>query len=102
MEVLHITHFLNKFVLVSLSCHDCSKIFVGEVICTLTLYLCIVGKDLGTKISRSVTGSFKRGPNFIKACLADLNLYFLARVFAKDSLKIHISFGVSIRLAAKE
>lgn len=61
----------------------------------------MAGRDLGAIISRSVEGSLRYGPKFLKAKLADLNLNFLARVFASDNLSIQIRFCVSILLAAK-
>lgn len=99
-EVLHMAHFLNRFVFVSLPYQDFSS--VGGVMRMFTLYLCIVGKDLGAKNCISVIGSFNRGPNFLKACLTDLSLSFLAKVFARDSLRIHIRFRDSARFPAKE
>jgi hypothetical protein len=85
VDVLHIAHFLKRFVLVSLPNHGCSMISVAGVRFSLLLYLCIVGKDFGMLSSRSVSGSFRLGPYFLKTCLADFSLYFLAKVFASDS-----------------
>ena len=99
-ELLHSTHFLKRFVFVSLPYHVWSRISKGWLKVSFTLYLCIVGKDLGTFISVPVSGSFRYGPNFLKACLADFNLNFLASVFASDSLNIHMRFWVSTLFAA--
>ena len=100
-DVLHIAHCLKRLVLVSLPYHVCSIMSEGKPMFSFTLYLCMVGRDLGTSNFRSVNGSFRRGPYFLKACLIDFNFNFLASVLASDCLKIHIRFCISILFAAK-
>lgn len=49
-EVLQMAHFLNRLVLVNLPYQDCPIRSVAGVRFSTLLYLCIVGKDLGTNI----------------------------------------------------
>lgn len=91
--VPHNKHSLNRLVLVNLLYQVCCKIFSVGVRFTLILYWCTVGRDLGANSRRPVSGSSRRGPKRLKAPLAEFNLYFLARVFARESLaKIQIRF----------